>query len=348
MGLPKQIQKQISTNKAIEEDITKQLLEEKGPDETQSEIDQLLAEVDPDAKPTADVTELHPDSKSEEKEGDSGGDTAPKTERTDWKQKYSVLKGKYDAEVPRLSVELRDAKERLTKLEDAMLKPTPTPEEKVGEPTFTPEEIEDYGTDLLDIMGRKAREIAQKEFLPEVDALKVEVANLVRQIGATGQRIEKQEQNEVFAMLDREVKDWRKINIDPRFNEWLDQSDPFTGQTRKELMLKAFDTKHAPRVQAFFDSFLKENAAVTPIPTADPTGQVGRTVTLDLEDYVAPGTPKTSGQSSAPKEKRVWTSKEIGQFYSGVQKGHYKNRPEDKARIEADIVAATREGRVQT
>lgn len=344
MGLPKQIQKQISTNKGIEEGITKQLLEDKGPDETQSEIDQLLAEVDPDAKPKADVTELHPEGKPEEGEPE----VERKTERTDWKQKYSVLKGKYDAEVPRLSVELRDTKDRLTKLEEAMAQPTLTPEVKGDEPTFTAEEIEDYGTDLLDIMGRKAREIAQKEFLPQVDALKVEVANLGRQIGVTGQRVEKQEQNEVFAMLDREVKDWRKINIDPRFNEWLDQADPFTGQTRKELMLRAFDTKHAPRVQAFFDSFLKENAAVTPIPTVDPTGQVGRTATLDLEDYVAPGTPKSSGQSGAPKEKRVWTSKEIGQFFSGVQKGHYKKRPEDKARIEADIVAATREGRVIT
>jgi hypothetical protein len=95
----------------------------------------------------------------------------------------------------------------------------------------------------------------------------------------------------------------------------------------------------------------KENAAVIP-NTADstPSGQGGTDTgsRLNLNEYVAPGTPKGGGNAGAPRDKRIWSTPEIGKFYSDVQKGRYKNRPEDKARIEADIVAATREGRIQS
>jgi hypothetical protein len=115
-------------------------------------------------------------------------------------------------------------------------------------------------------------------------------------------------------------------------------------------MLKAFDRKNAHQVEAFFVNYAKENAAVVPTPAdLTPSGQGGTSSesTLDLNNYVAPGTPKSGGDAGAPKDKRIWSSREIAAFYSDVQKGRFKNRLEDKARIEADIVAATREGRVQ-
>jgi hypothetical protein len=351
MGLPKQIQKQIKDGKEIEEKITAELLEKEGPDKTQAEIDSLMAEVNPqenpEDKPKAPVTELHPE-KPEEGDPEVSPEIEPKPTRTDWKQKYNVLQGKYDAEVPRLSSSLREALGRITKLEkDLEVKP-----EILVEPlksAITDEELSDYGEDLIDVIGRKAREIAHNEFQPMVDSLNQQISSLRDQVGVTGQRVSKQEQNEVFATLDRDVKDWRKINIAPEFHEWLGQADPFSGQTRKKLMLDAFETKNALRVKAFFDSFLKENAVVTPLPTPPPAGKAGSSATLELGDYIAPGKPSsTPGQAGAPKEKRIWTNKEIGKFYSDCQKGHFKKRPDDRTRIEADIMAAINEGRVQT
>ena len=352
MGLPKQIQKQIQEGKEIEEKINAEILERDGPDKAQAEIDALMEEVNADAppkeeKPKADVTELHPD-KPKEGDPEVTPEPEPKPERTDWKQKYNVLRGKYDAEVPRLSSDLRDAIGRIKSLEEkGTVLPVETPPVEQKPSAITEEELKDYGSDLIDVIGRKAQEIAHNEFQPVVEGLKQEISSLQQQIGVTGQKLAKQEQNEVFAVLDREVKDWRAINIDPKFNEWLDLIDPFSGQLRKRLMLDAFDAKNALRVKAFFDSFLKENVVVTPDPTAPPAGEAGSSATLNLGDYIAPGTPKTSGQAGAPKEKRMWTNKEVGKFYSDVQKGHYKKRPEDKARVEAEIMSATREGRVQ-
>jgi hypothetical protein len=351
MGLPKQLRKQIKQGQEIEEQLRKEQDEAGVTDTSQAEIDTLLAEVDPQAAPagapTAEVTELHPKPEG----GEPEVTPEPKPERTDWKQKYSVLKGKYDAEVPRLSEQVRDANTRINGLEDrlAAMAPAPAPEpEDKPRTDFTPEEIADYGEDLLDVMGRKAREIVESEYSPQIKTLTAEVNSLKVQLGETGQKVAKQETNEVFAQLDGTVKDWRKVNVDPAFHVWLDQVDPFTGESRKNLMLNAFNRKNAQQVKAFFDKYAEENATVIQDPTAGPSGQGGnQAATLDLENYIAPGQPRSGGDVGAPKDKRVWTNAEIGAFYSDVQKGRYKTRPEDKARIEADIVAATKEGRIR-
>lgn len=350
MALPKQLRKQIKQGQEIEEQLRKEQDEAGATDTSQTEIDSLLAEVDPQAPPAenppATVTELHP-------KPPEGGDPEPKPERTDWKQKYSVLKGKYDAEVPRLSESLRDANSRITALEDRLAAPpaaAPTPEPSQPRTDFTPEEVADYGEDLLDVIGRKARAIVESEYLPRINSLTTQLNSLKTTVGETGQKVAKQETNEVFAQLDGTVQDWRKTNVDPAFHVWLDQVDPFTGESRKNLMLNAFNRKNAHQVRAFFDKYAEENAAVVPNP-ADPTpsGQGGTEAgsTLDLGNYVAPGTPRSGGDVSAPKDKRVWSNADVGRFYSDVQKGRYKTRPEDKARIEADIIAATREGRIK-
>lgn len=355
MALPKQLRKQIKQGQDIEEQLRKEQDEAGATDTSQTEIDSLLAEVDPQAPPAetpaATVTELHPTPE--------GGDPVaapaePKPERTDWKQKYNVLQGKYDAEVPRLSQDLRDANSRITSLEDRLAAAppaaAPTPDPEPARTDFTPEEIADYGEDLLDVIGRKARAIVESEYLPQMNSLNTELNSLKTQVGETGQKVAKQETNEVFAQLDGTVKDWRVTNVDPAFHVWLDQVDPFSGVTRKNLMLTAFDRKNAHQVKAFFDKYAEENATVVPTP-ADPTpsGQGGMDTgsTLELGNYIAPGTPRSGGDVSAPKDKRIWSNQDVGRFYSDVQKGRYKTRPDDKARIEADIIAATREGRIK-
>lgn len=334
-GLPKQIRKQIKDVENIEADINATLEAEDKVDQSQAEIDALLEEV----TPTAEVTELHPD-KTEEPT-----DEKPKPERTDWKQKYNVLQGKYDAEVPRLSADLRSALSRIGDLETVAAAPAEEPVSVVPA-VLTEEEIADYGEDLIGVIERKAREMAISEFEPVVADLRNQIISLSQKVGVTGEKIAVREQNEVFAVLDRDIKDWRAVNTSQAFKDWLELTDPFSGQTRKKLLIDGFDAKDALRVKSFFEGFLKENAAVSSETTGAPAGEAGNTSTLKLEDYIAPGTPKGGGQAGAPKEKRKWTRKEIGTFYSGIQKGHFKNRPEDKARIEADIVSATVEGRI--
>ena len=354
MGLPKQIRKQIKQNEEIETSMREAEADTQRMEDSnaQKQIDSLLAEVGPadipEGKPTAEVTELHP----KPEVGDPEVAPEPKPERIDWKQKYSVLQGKYDAEVPRLSESLRGANSRIDSLEEKLASKTIMEPAASSAPRtdFTPEEIADYGEDLLEVIGRKARSIVESEYRPTIKTLENQVSQLNTQIGETGQRVAKQETNEVFAQLDGTVKDWRKTNTDPAFHEWLDQLDPFSGVARKVLMLKAFERKNAQQVRAFFDTYMQENATHNPTPTGQtPSGQGGSVQgsTLDLDNYIAPGTPRSGGNAGAPKDKRIWTNTEIGTFYSDIQKGRYKSRTDDRARIEADIIAATREGRIR-
>lgn len=358
MALPKQLRNQIKQGQKIEEHLREEQKKADGENPNvvaQQEIDTLLEEVTPpteepkgEEKPKAPVTELHP---NKDEGGDPESPPEIKPERTDWKHKYSVLKGKYDVEVPRLSQDLREYKDRVTALEDKItgLAAAPAPQEELPRTDFTTEEIADYGEDLLDVIGRKARGIVEQEYAPKMGELEQQVDSLQKQLGETGQRVAKAEENEVFTQLDREVENWREINVDPEFHAWLDQIDPFSGVSRKDLMLQAFARKNAHQVKAFFETYKQENAAViSPSTAASPSGQGGEdAATLNLENYVAPGTPRTGGQADAPRAKREWTRADISKFFSDVQKGHYKSRPDDKARIEADIVAASREGRIK-
>lgn len=337
MGVPKQIRMQVKQNEEIESAIRKELEESGREDKSQAEIDSLLAEVGGDESKPDNVTELRPSSEE------------PKADRTDWKQKYATLQGKYDAEIPRFQSDLETAKQQIADLKE-QLQSKPKAEVEAPRNTFTPEEIADYGEDLLDIMGRKAREIVETEYQPTINQLNGQITELQQRLGETRQTVQKVETNEVFAYLDREVADWRKVNVDPAFHEWLDNIDPYSGKTRKALMIEAFDRKNAHQVKAFFDGFNKENAAIIPNSTdPTPSGQGGTESgsTLNLGNYVAPGAGRSGGAADAPTNRRIWKSTEISSFYSDVQKGRYRNRPEDKARIEADIIAATREGRVQ-
>ena len=170
MGLPKQIRNQVKQNEAIEAQLRKEQDEAGETDTSQADIDSLLQEVTPqetpEGAPPATVTELHP--KPEGGDPETPPAAEPKPERTDWKQKYSVLKGKYDAEVPRLSRDLSDSQVRITNLEDklaglATQAVTPEPPAEKPRTDFTPEEVSDYGEDLLEVIGRKARSIVESE-----------------------------------------------------------------------------------------------------------------------------------------------------------------------------------------
>jgi hypothetical protein len=59
----------------------------------------------------------------------------------------------------------------------------------------------------------------------------------------------------------------------------------------------------------------------------------------------APGRAK-SAAAAAPAEKPFFTSAQITRFYADVNSGKYRGREADKAKLEAQIFDAQREGRI--
>jgi len=105
-----------------------------------------------------------------------------------------------------------------------------------------------------------------------------------------------------------------------------------------------------------FTGFQKENAVVN--PEDEPSDETPEETPKEekpeqpLEELVAPGTPKT-GSAGAQNEsgKKVWTQKEIREFYAYknefIKKNPERELPEDVILKERDIFAAQHENRIR-
>lgn len=275
----------------------------------------------------------------------------------DYERLYRSLKGRWDQEVPQLRQSVQAMVQRSNQLEQLLASmPPPQP----GEPAdpanplkdFTPDEIEQWGPDMLEmfarIVDRRASNLAAAQVRPLVEQQHADLRS----------RCE--------AYLDANAPQWREINFHPAFMEWAILPDPFSGVTRQHLLQRAFEAGDGPRVVNFFRAFVSEvsadSAAVQPAPFAAPAppapapnGHAGpqppASNRIALHELAAPsGSGHTAGQGAppAPVPKRIYRRSEIAQFYSDKNRGRYAT-PELQAQavaVEADIFQAQTEGRV--
>jgi hypothetical protein len=299
----------------------------------------------------------------------AGTPGTPPTElpKEGYEQKYKVLQGKYNAEVPRLQTQVRELIEQnrnimsqLTTTQNLLAslsaqRGADPAQQSQGTPPVAAklvkdEEVREFGPDLIDVMRRVVRE-EQAALLPEIDRRVAPVAQRIDQVAQTAQqvgaRVAQNDHQSVLITLAQAVPHWQEQNEDPGFLEWLDGVDPFAGVRRGVLLQQAYKAHDGPRVVAFFTGYQKEHAVVTP-PAAQPPAAAAAAPQKSLEQFVAPGTPKT-GAASTPNGsgKRVWSRAEIAKFYADVQAGRFKTNPDQRKALEADIFAAQREGRIR-
>lgn len=283
-----------------------------------------------------------------------------------WETKYKVLQGKYNAEVPRLQNQVRELTDMTRNLRDqvtatqnllasfsAQQTPAPAPATPAAPKRLvSDEETKQFGPDLIDVMRR----VAQETLLPVIDQrvesriapVTARVEQAANTAAAATKRAAQNDQASVLALLDAKVPTWRELNEDAAFLEWLDQVDPFSGHPRGALLEQAFKVYDGPRVVAFFRGYLNEHAALNPPPAPTAAGASAPKPQKELKDFVAPGAPK-AGAAVAPdgSGKRAWSRADIGRFYEDVRAGKYRTKPDEAKRIEADIFAAQREGRIR-
>jgi hypothetical protein len=285
----------------------------------------------------------------------------PEPKREDWKQKYSVLKGKYDAEVPRMADDIRELKQMLRESGEqvttlhaqvAALKAEPKPEPKPAAPLVSAEEIEQFGPDLIDVVER----VAKQAVSPYVDQKVGEVASTVKQVNesvaSTQKSVAESARERLYVSLDEKVPGWDGINKDPKFVAWLREEDGLSGQPRGVSLRSAFDRNDTEKVVKIFKGFQKEHV-VGDDPNLDaPADEVTPESQQGLDTLVAPGTPKT-GSTDAQVEsgKRIWTQADIRAFYLSkdeiVRSRPNDDLPSEMAAAERDIFAAQRENRIR-
>jgi hypothetical protein len=173
---------------------------------------------------------------------------------------------------------------------------------------ITEDERRAYGDEALSVMGRKAREVMQPV-----------VQDMYRQNQQLRGELQRIKSNDVYSMLDQTLENWREINQNQEWKDWLTFQDPLSGVPRQQLLNQAFAAGDAGRVLVFFNGFLNENA-----------------------QQPAARAPRISAD-----EKPFITNKEIDHFYSDVAHGRYEGREKEKMARENQIHRAIMEGRLQ-
>lgn len=278
--------------------------------------------------------------------------------------KYKVLQGKYNAEVPRLQQrvgaqenEIRDLKQQLLNQQSLLASLSaaraPAPPLAPAASPLTPEEIKEFGPDLIDVIGRVAKSTLLPEIESRVKPVQARVERTEQATKTATEAVQRTAYEKMLDLLQHEVPNFRQVNGEPGFISWLQQADPYAGRLREDLLQEAYKANDGPRVVAFFKGYLAENAATTPpappAPPAPPPAAVAE-AQRTMESLVAPGTPK-SGPGSAPTDtgKRVWTRAEIGTLFQQIHSYALKGRkvPDELRAQERDVHKAQTEGRVR-
>ena len=240
--------------------------------------------------------------------------------------RYRVLQGKYNAEVPRLSSErdqaIRQAEEYKRQADELRKQLEAAPKLKL----VTPEEVEQFGDGMVDMVRRAARE----ELSPE----QARLAKLEAELAELRSGVSTSRQLGFLETLTRDHADWPEINKDPAFHVWLADVDPLSGYSRQQLLDAAQDKQDGARASAIFAAFKRARDSWTAESQSA------------LSEQAVPG--NAAAATAAPDNStqgRIWMRKEVSDFYDAVRRRQY-SAAEAQA-IEAEIQRAIQEGRIR-
>jgi len=247
-----------------------------------------------------------------------------------------------------IEIQLGQALDRIGDLEAALQAARSAPPASTT-PTAPPQliteqERNEFGNEMLDVMGRRARETIS----PELAELRSMMSALQDKLQGTVQQTTQTARQTMLSTLDRELPEWRGINVQQEFKDWLALPDPYFGATRHSALTKAFELNDTTRVLNFFKGFVSDLAASTPAAPQPPAPATPQAPPKPgLESLAAPGRARTSAQPNAPAEKQIITTADVQAFYTAVRQGMYRGREAEKEALEQELFAAQREGRVR-
>ncbi len=258
----------------------------------------------------------------------------------DFKALYDTLQGKYNAEVPRLSEQIRDANEAVkswreyaTSLEERQkaleeevrtLRTTAArPEEKVKTADLDLSKNPELSSLLVDYPGMK---VLLDEFQQERNQYKKMIEDLEKKANAnapTSETVTEAQRLERFRldMVTLVGRDWEVIDHDPKFVEFLQVPVPYTGKTRLQIIQEASKNRDANSVAQFFNDF-KAARTTAPAAAAQPNGSGtgDETGKRKVDDFVSPPKPKGAGHEApkGPANAPEYTREDYNRFADEV------------------------------
>lgn len=326
MALPRQVAAQLREVEELEKTLTAQ----KPAEPPKEEAEEIL-----DTKAEEQVEEPKAEAKPETA---TPTDAKPAEVTDGFEQKYKTLRGKYDAEVPRLHQQVRELTEQLDTFQKELnsLKKTDAekPKEKVS--YVTDADREEFGEELIDVQRRVAREVAS-EYEARLEQQGKVIEELRSQIANTGSQVG--EMN--FAQrLQKLVPDFEQINADERWVAWLNEYDPMLRGPRRDQAQAAFNTGDAEAVADYVKLF-----KATLAPVESPAKAARQT---ELVKQVAPNRSANSvNAQSAGRDAKVYSAAEVDRAWGKVRSLNTRGQYDEAAKLEAEITAAYIEGRVR-
>jgi hypothetical protein len=306
-------------------------------------FDEAAAEIQRQQAGIAPKPEVTPDPAPSPKK-----DETDKTVRNDWQTKYNVLRGKYDAEVPRLAELLRDEKAESAKLrarveELLAAKPAAPPAEVEPETDVDIQKLSDkFGEDMIAMvrsMSASAAAKVGKETEARLAPSLKKIDDVTHASEKTAEELSKAAYQRFLDDLTLAVPEWRTVDVSTAFHDYLKLIDPRTGRETQELLVEATKAHDVNRVAFFFKDFLGTPSKPEVIEDED-DGDDGRP---SLESQAAP--KPSAGGKDLPEQKKIWSKAEVAKFYSDVTKKRFT--PEDTQRLSAEIDLAAQEGRIR-
>lgn len=312
-----------------------------------AQADQIRADIAivnaPNA-PAGDVQPSTPEGTSPQPAAPEG--VQPAADDQTWEQRARTTAGRLEQALKAnqaLSDRMQALEREVTTLKTKPVASEVPPEPRPKPKLITPEEERDYGTDFLQVVGKRAKE----EFAPEFDRLADQLKRIEGRLDGVGQVIEKTQTSDVYSTLAGQVPNWRDINRSAEFKQWLAHPDVYSGRRRMDMLQEAFTGHDTQRVVNFFKGFLTEAAGLPQgsqalAPSAPQQNGSGKPT---LEELAAPGRAR-SGPQELPPDKPVYTQAWIAQFTRDKLRGVYRGREADADAIERDIYVAQHEGRI--
>lgn len=295
-GVPSQVDEAVELAEALFKKMNPQ--SEEAPDETAEETPEEEEEVEDE----------------EEEEEEQEPELDPK-ELKKWRDRYLTLKGKYDAEVPRLASQVKELMEKVSQ---------PKKEEVV-----VPEEddIADFASTYGEDFVQKIRKI-----------IDLEVANKIQPVTEKVESVEdlqyKAASESFTSYLDDKVENWKDLweGKDKGFVKFLQTKDPMGLNTYGQYLEKFNNEWDADGMVKIFDAY---NKTKTQKPDTS----------KERDAMIAPSRTKSTSNTPSDSSKKFWTTDEVQRFYEDDRKGKYSD--EDSLKIYGEILAASNEGRIR-
>lgn len=270
---------------------------------------------------TPDEQSGHADSQAEQAAQESAQPPQTQAEDRDalyWQQRFNVLQGKYNSEVPQLQQQIRDLQAQLQNQQDSA--------SQSGKAAEIAGQLENQLTEEeLEILGPELAGTIRKMIAASAPAASDDLNQLKSKVESFEQEATEHKQALFWSEVNAAVPDWQQMQSTPEAQQWLTGIDQLSGQVRNDLLNQAAQSLNAHQVIQIF----KEMQVAT----------AGRQIP---SEKIQPDNSRAASHNG--EGGKLWSRAEINRFYKDKTQGRYSD---DQAQaIEADIFAAQSDGRI--